>query len=94
MPRNIFNILALGFMFSMHPLQAEQRLELESTEIIGIQELPRIVTILSWQRTTPLDLPIIESHLQAELLPLDREEFERAMRYRQVQRGRAGTVPP
>lgn len=94
MRTTIVNLILWFCLLAGQAATAEQRLELESTEIVGVQEMPRIVTVLSWQRTTPLDLPIIESRLQAELPPLDRAEFERALRYRELQRAQGRDASP
>ena len=63
------------------PVAAEQRMELERTELIGSRELPQVVHILSWQQTKPNLAPLsLEPDFSQALAPIDRQVFLRELR--------------
>lgn len=63
--------------------QAEERLEMEGTAIIGNQELPKVLYIVPWKSSELPDLsePPLESLIDDALAPIDREEFRREVLY-------------
>lgn len=60
-----------------------EQLQLETTTITGHHELPRVLYIVPWKRAEAGDLPgrPPDSLLDEALMPLDRPEFRREMRY-------------
>ena len=64
-------------------VQAEERLEMEGTAIIGNQELPKVLYIVPWKQSELPDLsePPLQSLIDDALAPVDREEFRREVLY-------------
>ncbi len=62
---------------------AQQRLEMEGTEITGNKELPKVLYIVPWKSIERFDIesPPIESIMERKLTPLDRASFKRAIHY-------------
>ena len=62
---------------------AEQRLDLQGATIIGDRELPKVLYIVPWR--SPFDSDVKDatpvSLAAPQFLPLDREEFRRALDY-------------
>jgi hypothetical protein len=82
---------------------AQDRADLDRTQIIGNRELPKVIYIVPWKKPLPGDLSSrpLESILDEALGPVDRDVFRRQVRYdRQLQSqaekagGTAGAVPP
>ncbi len=65
------------------PAWAADRAELEGTQILGSRELPKVLYIVPWKQ--PLQTELIgrptASLLDEALSPIDREVFEREVRY-------------
>lgn len=63
--------------------QAEDRLDLQGTAIIGNQELPKVLYIVPWKKASLPDLgaPPLQSLISDALSPLERDEFRRQVRY-------------
>lgn len=62
---------------------AMDRLELETTEVTGNRELPKVLYIVPWRKPDPGDLNgrPVNSLIEEVLAPLDREEFIRQVDY-------------
>jgi hypothetical protein len=73
---------ALGAFAEDGPRQLD-RLELDSSSIIGNQELPKVMYIVPWKDADIGDLQgkPVNSLLDEVLSPLDREVFQRQVRY-------------
>ena len=65
------------------PVSAQESLEMEGTRIRGNQELPKVLYIVPWKRSEIPDLsqPPLESLIDEALAPVDREVFQRKVRY-------------
>jgi len=76
----IVMLLSAGILFGV---QAEERLEMEGTAIIGNQELPKVLYIVPWKPSELPDLsePPLQSLIDDALAPVDREEFRREVLY-------------
>lgn len=77
---------AIAVLFSaaiLSSVQAEERLEMEGTAIIGNQELPKVLYIVPWKPSELPDLsePPLQSLIDDALAPVDREEFRREVLY-------------
>lgn len=64
-------------------IMAAERLDMEGTRIRGNQELPNVLYIVPWQTAEipNLDQPPLESVIDEALTPIDREVFQRKIRY-------------
>lgn len=71
------------FLMSALHLQAEERIELQGTAIIGNQELPKVLYIVPWKSSElpQLNEPPLESLVDEALSPIDREVFRRQSMY-------------
>lgn len=63
---------------------AQDRAELDRTQIIGHKELPKVLYIVPWKKPLPGELAgrPRSSLLDEVLAPLDRAEFRRALHHR------------
>jgi hypothetical protein len=63
--------------------QAEERLEMQGTSIIGNKELPKVLYIVPWKPAEKIDLstPAYSSVLDDPLQPLERNSFRRQVQY-------------
>ena len=76
------------------PLLAQDRADIDKTQIIGNRELPKVLYIVPWKKPNPGDLSgrPMTSVLDEALAPLDRDVFRRQVNYdAQV---RAAAAPP
>lgn len=78
--------LSLMLLSTMAFIQAETRIEMQGTTVIGNQELPKILYIVPWKKSGLPDMrrPPIAQLVQEVLAPLDREEFRREIYYHHV----------
>ena len=75
----LFAIAALAAM----PLAAQDRADIDRTQIIGNRELPKVLYIVPWKKPMPGDLsgrPVV-SVLDEALAPVDRDVFRRQVQY-------------
>ena len=65
------------------PLFAQDRADLERSQIIGNRELPKVLYIMPWKKPVPGELSgkPMTSVLDESLAPLDRDVFRRQVRY-------------
>lgn len=77
-------VTLLTFLYILNiPAMAAERLDMEGTRIRGNQELPSVLYIVPWQQADVPDLsqPPLQSLIDEALLPVDREVFQRQIRY-------------
>ena len=76
-------VLALLALAGAGSAFAQDRAELDRTQIIGNRELPKVLYIVPWKKPLPGDLsgrpPV--SVLDEALAPVDRDVFRREVRY-------------
>ncbi|MEL7450798.1 MAG: hypothetical protein AAFN78_16415 [Pseudomonadota bacterium] len=62
---------------------ARDALELESTNVTGNRELPRVMVIVPWKRSAPGELAgrPLNSLMDEVLTPIDREVFVRQLKF-------------
>jgi hypothetical protein len=62
---------------------AQDRADIDRTQIIGNRELPKVLTIVPWKRPVPGELVArpLDSVLDEALAPVDRDVFRRQVRY-------------
>ena len=65
------------------PAFAQDRADIERTQIIGNRELPKVLYIVPWKQPVSTELVgrPATSLLDEVLLPVDRDVFERQVRY-------------
>jgi hypothetical protein len=73
---------------------AQDRADLDRTQIIGNRELPKVLYIVPWKKPAPGDLSSrpLESVLDEALAPVDRDVFRRQVRYDAQIESRAGVA--
>ena len=75
-------LLAVALL-SAGAVRAEDRADLDRTQIIGNRELPKVLYIVPWKKPLPGDAtgrpPV--SVLDEALAPVDREVFRRQIQY-------------
>jgi hypothetical protein len=85
-------LLALSLLPLAGAAWAQDRADIDRTQIIGNRELPKVLYIVPWKKPLPGDLsgrPVV-SVLDEALAPVDRDVFRRQVNYHaQV----AGAVP-
>jgi hypothetical protein len=65
------------------PVFAQDRADIDKTQIIGNRELPKVLYIVPWKKPMPGDLsgrPVV-SVLDEALAPIDRDVFRRQIQY-------------
>ena len=75
---------------------AQDRADIDRTQIIGNRELPKVLIIVPWKKPTPGDLsgrPLV-SVLDEALAPVDRDVFRRELRYDSLARANAAAASP
>jgi hypothetical protein len=77
------NILMALLTFLAAPVWAADRADLEGTQILGSRELPKVLYIVPWKQPLPTELVgrPASSLLDEVLAPIDRDVFERQVRY-------------
>ena len=82
------NILYIPILFISLCITAyaEDRIELKATSIIGNKELPKMLYIVPWKSAELPDMnaPPIESLIDEALSTVDRDSFQRKIRYYQI----------
>jgi hypothetical protein len=81
--RRVLRLAAVG-LFVLVPLaRAQDRADLDRTQIIGNRELPKVLYIVPWKKPLPDELSgrPVASVLDEALAPVDREVFRRELRY-------------
>jgi hypothetical protein len=75
--------LALGVCLPCAPLMAQDRADIDKTQIIGNRELPKVLYIVPWKKPVPGDLTgrPMASVLDEALAPVDRDVFRRQVNY-------------
>ena len=80
-----WNNLIVGLMMLLVGVSsawAETKLELETTEITGARELPKVLYIVPWKKTEPDPRPLpMRSLIDDILSPVDIDVFRRQVRY-------------
>ncbi len=88
--------VAIGLFVAAVPAFAQDRADIDRTQIIGNRELPKVLYIVPWKKPMPGDLsgrPLV-SVLDEALAPLDRDVFRRELKYDAVMQVRAPAAAP
>jgi hypothetical protein len=81
----------LSAVFAAAPAFAQDRADIDKTQIIGNRELPKVLYIVPWKKPMPGDLsgrPVV-SVLDEAMAPVDRDVFRRQVHYDAVIQPRA-----
>jgi hypothetical protein len=93
--RNFLHFLAVCFTCASTATFAQDRADIDRTQIIGNRELPKVLYIVPWKKPVPGDLaarPLV-SILDEALAPVDRDVFRRQVKY-DTQTRASTTVQP
>jgi hypothetical protein len=74
---------AVAVVAASAPAAAQDRADLDRSQIVGNRELPKVLYIVPWKKPGPGDLsgrPLV-SVLDEALAPVDRDVFRRQVRY-------------
>jgi hypothetical protein len=74
--------------------QAQDRADIDPTQIIGNRELPKVLYIMPWKKPLPIELsgrPQV-SVLDEALAPVDRDVFRRLVQYDKLTQAPAATA--
>ena len=76
-------LLLLCFTLVSMQSYAADRLDMQGTKIRGNQELPKVLYIVPWHeaKVPNLNQPPLQSLINEALKPVDREVFQRKIRY-------------
>lgn len=82
----------LAMLFIGAQAGSADRADLDGTQIIGSRELPKVLYIVPWKQPLPTDLVgrPATSLLDEVLAPVDREVFQREVKYHALTQGAAG----
>ncbi len=74
-------------------IAAQDRADMDRTQIIGNRELPKVLYIVPWKKPIPGDLTgrPLDSVLDEALAPVDRDVFRRQVRYDEQIEAQSGT---
>lgn len=88
MNRKIIQFISILFIsiFLSLSLNAEDKIKLKGTSIIGNKELPKMLYIVPWKSAElpGMNAPPIESLIDEALSPVNRYNFKRRIRYYQI----------
>ena len=87
--------LAVVAALAARPATAQDRADLERTQITGNRELPKVLYIVPWKKPLPLTMGgrPVASVLDEALAPVDRDVFRRQIRYDAQLRVAASPAP-
>jgi hypothetical protein len=86
-------LLGMGLLYGATAL-AQDKADIDRTQIIGNRELPKVLYIMPWKKPLPIELsgrPLI-SVLDEALAPIDRDVFRRQVQYDALTRPRAASA--
>ena len=76
-------LLAAAAALGAATARAEDKAEIDRSDIIGNRELPKVLYIVPWKKPPPGELSgrPVQSVLDEALAPVDRDVFRREVRY-------------
>ena len=77
------HLLLFSAISGIANVNAQERLQMEGTEITGNKELPKVLYIVPWKSVERFDIksPPIDSIMDQKLGPIDRASFKRKIHY-------------
>ena len=81
--RHLPTAAMLAALLGVTSVQAQDRADIDRTQIIGNRELPKVLYIVPWKKPLPGQLSgrPVQSVLDEALAPVDREVFRRQVDY-------------
>ena len=85
-------LLMLAGLIAVQAAGAADRADLEGTQILGSRELPKVLYIVPWRPPVAGDLigRPVESLMDEALAPVDRDVFQRQVRFHGSLQAREG----
>ena len=79
-------LLIAALSMAAVPVLAQDRADIDRTQIIGNRELPKVLYIVPWKKPVPGELAgrPVEGVLDEALAPVDRDVFRRQLHYNRV----------
>jgi len=76
-------LVSLFTVLFLTPAMAQDHADIDRSQIIGNRELPKVLYIVPWKKPLPGDLSgrPLESVLDEALAPVDKEVFQRQVKY-------------
>jgi len=92
--RAVALVVALAALLATTPASAQDRADIDRTQIIGNRELPKVLYIVPWKKPRPGELAGKPpgSVLDEALAPVDRDVFRRELSYDAQTRFASGTA--
>lgn len=87
-------MLTLACLACAASAPAQDRADMERTQIIGNRELPKVLYIVPWKKPLPTDLsgrPLV-SVVDEALAPIDRDVFRRQLQYAALAKAQASAA--
>lgn len=85
--------LGILLLLSVTAAAGKDRLELDETNIQGASELPKVLYIVPWKKTSPDEKPIKMNTMVDEVMaPVDRNVLRRQIRYYKSQQAAEETA--
>jgi len=87
-------LLAAALAFAAGGALAQDRADIDPTQIIGNRELPKVIYIVPWKKPLPGDLAgrPPASVVDEALAPIDRDVFRRQVRYDALEQKQAAAA--
>ena len=94
--RMVLSCIVACFSYIAASAVAQDRADIDRTQIIGNRELPKVLYIVPWKKPVPGDLAArpLASVLDEALAPVDRDVFRRQVKYEVQTRAAAAAVQP
>jgi hypothetical protein len=76
-------VCVLGLASALGATRAEDRADLDPTQVVGNRELPKVLYIVPWKKPVPGELKgkPVDSVLDEVLKPVDKDVFKRQLQY-------------
>jgi hypothetical protein len=89
-------LILLALLGAAGAVAAQDRADIDRTQIIGNRELPKVLYIVPWKKPLPGQLSgrPVHSVLDEVLAPVDREVFRRQVGYNSQLQARAAATAP
>jgi hypothetical protein len=81
----LYRLITVALVLLGGAVQAQDRADIDRTQVIGNRELPKVLYIVPWKKPPPGDLSgkPVNSVLDDLMSPLDRDVFRRHVNYDQ-----------
>jgi hypothetical protein len=89
------HLLTVALLIGVTMACAQDRADIDRTQIIGNRELPKVLMIVPWKKPLPAELAgrPLTSVLDEALAPVDRDVFRRQVSYHVQVAERSAPIP-